>query len=82
MSKKDWIIFITGFFAIPCATWLFSTRRELFLRVFVREAEERQKADKRLPQGAQFKFVFRIFAVIQFVFAAVGLYLVWKYGGE
>ena len=73
--KTKWLnVLIIGAVAytIPSLTWYFSTRRKLFIRVFVPK-DELKVALRGLPDDVQFRRSFRTCALLQLVVATVVL---------
>jgi len=71
--------FIGGilFVLFGCLTWFFSTRRGLFMKVFVRDKSEREQCDKQLPNEKDFKRCCRILAAMEISIGII-IYLIGK----
>ena len=67
-----------GFSAIAALTYFFSSRRRLFVRVFV-PPEELRSVLRGLPRDPEFKRSMRTISLLQFAFASVfGLVGLWQ----
>lgn len=63
------------FILLGSVTWFFSTRRELFLKLFSRDEIELEKNAKGLLEETVFKKAFRILAIVEFAIAIL-IYLI------
>jgi hypothetical protein len=81
-NTRNGFIAADAFFLIGCVTWFFSTRRKLFIRVFV-PAEELRKTARSILRDSTYVQGMRFIALLQMgigmIMALVSLaaYLVW-----
>ncbi len=60
-----------SFLIIACLSYFFSSRRDLFIRIFVRDKSELAHYNKNLPNETDFKRVLRLFAIVEIIIAAI-----------
>ncbi len=63
-NMKTRFIAAVGFFLIGCLTWFFSTRRKLFMRLFV-PREELWKTARTIPRDRSYTQGMRSIALLQ-----------------